>query len=228
MTDYMHIYQKEALRYEQLVSREDAQNRILPAIRAITKLEGRDVVEFGAGTGRLTCLLAPHVRSIRAFDIALPMLKIAEDKLRNSGLENWQVSLGDHRSLPVEDKSADIIISGWSICHLVDFYPQTWQNEIEKALAEMRRILREGGKIVLLETQGTGFETPHPPHHLLAYYQFLADQGFSASWIRTDYRFASLAEALDLSGFFFGEPLTSQIRAAGTLLLPECTGIWFK
>lgn len=214
--------------YERLVAREDYEQNILRALQGITAIAGKDVVELGAGTGRLTCLLAPLVRSIRAFDASQHMLHIAADKLLASGLNNWQVQVSDHRSLPVEDASADIAISGWSICYLVDWNRGAWQSDVDRALAEMVRVLRPGGVMILLETMGTGFQTPHPPDHLVDYYHALEEKGFAYQWIRTDYRFADLDEAVELVQFFFGDELAEQVRAAGSPILPECTGIWWK
>ena len=61
--DLKEIYASRAPEYERLVSREDFAGNILKAVQEIRVLAGLDVVELGAGTGRLTCLLAPFVRS---------------------------------------------------------------------------------------------------------------------------------------------------------------------
>ena len=83
--------------------------------------------------------------------------------------------------------------------------------------------------IIMLETLGTGRETPQPPNSVLAeYYRWLEhDQGFSAQWIRTDYRFESLDEAVQLTRFFFGDELATTVAAKKWTILPECTGIWW-
>ncbi len=60
------IYQSEGDRYEALVSREDYKGNIPRAIDEIIKVDGLDILDLGAGTGRLTLLLAPRVKSIRA------------------------------------------------------------------------------------------------------------------------------------------------------------------
>ncbi len=221
------IYAHEAERYDRLVAREDYQNLLLPSLRQIASLEGKEVVESGAGTGRLTCLLAPHVKSIRAFDASSHMLALASARLTASGLQNWSTQVADHRRLPAETHSADIYISGWSVCYLLDEPSLDWRQEMEKALGEMKRVLRPGGVTILVETQGTGFEAPHPPEHLAGYFHFLAEKGFASTWIRTDYRFASLAEAVELAQFFFGEALAEQVRRSGSAILPECTGLWW-
>jgi len=227
MTDHKKIYAEHADQYELLVSREDYQRNILQALDKIRPLDGLDVVELGAGTGRLTCLLAPVVETIQAFDASQHMLDVAIAKLGQSGLQNWQVGVADHRNLPVAGQVADVAISGWSICYTVVGYEETWRDELGQALAEMKRVLRPGGTIIILETLGTGYETPHPPDKLVAYYRFLEQEGFSSTWIRTDYRFESWAEAETLTRFFFGESMADKVISKEPVILPECTGVWW-
>lgn len=226
MPDIQEIYNRHADQYELLVSREDYQENIIKAIRQIAPPDGRDVVELGAGTGRLTMMLAPLARTIRAFDSSRHMLDVASAKLERAGLNNWNIAVADHRDLPVADGVADIAISGWSICYMVVWHAETWRAELERALAEMRRTLRPGGTIILLETLGTGYETPHPPDDLLPYYAFLEQNGFAATWIRTDYQFRSPYEAVTLTRFFFGDALAEQVAEQQLTILPECTGLW--
>lgn len=231
MTDhFQNIYTHHADRYEALVAREDYQGSILSALQTIRPLAGLDVVEFGAGTGRLTCLLAPLVKSIHAYDGSAHMLEIAAAKLQAMNLTNWQTAVADNRSLPVEDSSADLAIEGWSFGHCVGWYPDRWREEVGAALAEMRRVLRHGGTMVMMETLGTGRETPQPPNEGLAeLYAWLENEhGFSATSIRTDYRFESLDEAEQLARFFFGDELAEQVVQNNWVILPECTGVWWK
>jgi ubiquinone/menaquinone biosynthesis C-methylase UbiE len=229
MPDYEKIYNEQAADYERLVSREDYQGNILAALKQIRPLNGLDVIDMGAGTGRLTCMLAPAVKTIRAYDASAHMLEIAIAKLRGSGLQNWQTRIADHRELPVNDQTAGLVISGWSIVYTVVGYEETWRRELGKALAEMKRVLRPGGTIIILETLGTGYETPTPPDNLRDYLTFLEEEaGFSSTWVQTDYLFESLAEAKELSTFFFGEGMVEKIKDDGNrVILPECTGIWW-
>jgi ubiquinone/menaquinone biosynthesis C-methylase UbiE len=229
MPDHQQIYQNYADQYEQLVIREDYQHNILSALNRIRPLEGLDVVEMGAGTGRLTCMLAPLVKTIQAFDVSQAMLDVATTKLRQMGLQNWTVRVGDNRNLPVDDHVADLSIEGWSFGHLTAWYPDTWHDEIGQALTEMKRVLRPGGTAIILETLGTGSETPNPPSEgLVAYYALLErEYRFSHTWIRTDFKFESLAEAEELMGFFFGDKFARKVVENNWVILPECTGIWW-
>ena len=120
MTDHQTVYQEEAARYDALVMREDKDEHLLPAIERIVPLAGIDIVEFGAGTGRLSTQMAAKARSLQAFDLSPHMLAIATTNLQALGLNNWHTKVADHRSVPVPDNCADLVISGWSICYLND------------------------------------------------------------------------------------------------------------
>lgn len=227
---FQDIYTNKAAQYEAMIAREDYQDNLLPALAAILPLGGLDVVEFGAGTGRLTRLLAPTVNSIRAYDASQHMLDKARETLQQTDASNWSLDVADNHALPTANNSADLVIEGWSFGHAVGWHPDTWRDEIGRALTEMKRILRPGGTAILLETLGTGSETPTPPTPGLAelYAWWQSEQGFNHQWIRTDYQFASVAEADELTRFFFGDDLADRIVREGLVILPECTGIWWR
>ena len=143
MTDHKTVYSEQADKYEALIAREDYQGNILRSLEEITPLAGRHVLDLGAGTGRLACLLAPRVDSIRAFDVSAEMLRVAADKLSASGLSNWQTDVADHRKLPVGDHSADLVVSGWSVSYLAVWNPERWREELEAWMTEMKRVLKD-------------------------------------------------------------------------------------
>jgi len=228
MPDQREIYNQYAEQYELLVAREDYQGNILRALMEIHPLEGHSVVELGAGTGRLTRILAPLVNDIWLFDISHHMLEAAFRALETEGGRNWRLAVADHRNLSLVDGIADIVISGWSVCYLAVWSGEEWRREVRKALREMERVLGRRGMIILLETLGTGNEQPEAPEKLKGYYECLEEEGFSRKWIRTDFEFESLEEAKELMGFFFGEEMARRVEEEKWVRLPECTGIWWK
>ena len=227
MTTQEEIYKTEGDKYEALIAREDYHGNILKTLREITALEKRLVLDLGAGTGRLACMLAPHVSHVHAFDISEEMLRVCKQKFAASGLSNWQVDLADHRKLPIPDQSADLVVSGWSLSYLAVWNPDTWREELESWMAEMKRVLKPGSFIVLYESLGTGNEAPIKLDHLKDFYPWLDETGFQNKWIRTDYKFESLAEAEELSRFFFGDELGNKVVQNSWTILPECTGVWW-
>ena len=229
MIDYQHIYQQQASQYAQLVAREDYQQNLGPALARLQPVDDPVVVELGAGTGRLTRLLLPSASFVLAIDIARPMLETARSMLATTSKAGWQLAEADNCQLPVASSRVDISLAGWSLGHFTGWYGASWPAEIGQAVAEMKRVLRPGGVAIILETLGTGRTTPQPPTPALAsYYAYLQDvQGFQHTWLRTDYRFASLSEAVELTGFFFGAELAERVAAENLLILPECTGFWW-
>lgn len=222
------IYQSEGDRYQALIAPEDYLRNIPRALDEIINVDGLDVIDLGAGTGRLTLLLAPRVKSIHAFDLSAEMLRVCRARLLASGLSNWQMDVADHRQLPVPDHSVDLVVSGWSVAYLAVWSPDTYRDELNKWITEMDRVLRPAGKIILFESLGTGNDTPLPLEHLKDYYTWLDQAGFENKWIRTDFQFISVEEAAQSLEFFFGAEMAERIRAQGSKIVPECTGVWWK
>lgn len=229
MPTFEEIYAQHADKYDALVTREDYQNNLLPAIRAIAPDANAEVVEFGAGTGRVTRLIAPHYKFVRAFDQSAHMLEVAKSTLDALNISNVSLEVGLNDALPIPDASADVSIAGWSFGHVTEWNADTWRDKISTAVGEMKRVLRPNGVAIIIETMGTGSEHPAPPNQALAdYYAYLENElGFTGASIRTDYQFASLEEAVGLAGFFFGDEMAARIQRENLVILPECTGIWW-
>lgn len=230
MTHFKHIYSQQAHQYQQLVAREDYQGNLPATLSQIRPFEGLEVVDMGAGTGRLSYLAAPRAKRIVTCDISPHMLLVARTVLAETGFDNWRLVAADNRQLPFPDRSVDLVMAGWSLGHSVGWYPYSWRIEIGRALAEMERVSRPGGTIIILETLGTNLETPHPPtpRHGEFYRWLVGELAFSHTWIRTDYRFASVREAAELTRFFFGEDMAADVLEKGKQIVPECTGVWWR
>ncbi len=222
------VYASHADQYERLILREDHKNNLLRAIENIRATTGIDIVELGAGTGRLTRFLSEKASSVAASDLSIHMLGIAKEVTRRQKSDNTLLCAADMRRTPYVNNCADMVIAGWSFCYLAVWGEDQWKAELESGLAEAQRLLRQGGVVIMLENYGTGFKEPSPPPHLDPYFAYLKNNGFKDTWIRTDYGFRDTVEALDLSGFFFGDEMAEKVRKRQWTTLPECTGLLWK
>lgn len=222
------VYDAHADQYELLILREDCQDNLPKEINKIKDTHGIDIVELGAGTGRLTRFLALSSVNVTACDSSHHMLSQAKDILEKLEIANVTLCVSDMRRSPFAAASADMVIAGWSFCYLAVWGQDRWKQELQLGLEEANRLLRPGGVMILLENFGTGFESPNPPLHLNGYFDFLKANDFQSTWFRTDYQFQDLNEAIQHSSFFFGEELSGKVQKNEWTLLPECTGLFWK
>ncbi|MCP1311215.1 class I SAM-dependent methyltransferase [Paenibacillus tyrfis] len=226
MPNHDQIYAEQAGRYHRLISKQPELAHIVQSIKPFADL---DIVDLGAGSGRLSSVLIGQARSLTATDASAAMLNVLKERIAETDRPRLRTVVADHRELPLPDASADLIVSGWSLGYLANSNDPIWLSNLERILLEINRVLRPGGTVIIFETMGTGFETPNPPDFLLNYYAALERQyGFTHQWIRSDYTFESLSEAEELTRFFFGDELASQVVANSWTTVPECAGIWFK
>lgn len=215
--------------YDLLVSKEDYMGNIPSTLFEITDFTRKDVIDLGAGTGRLSCMVAPQSNSIVVADFAADMLKTAANKLTQMKLTNWKTSVSDLREIPVDDQSIDIVLAGWSICYIGSSNQEDWNNNLNQVMQEIDRVLRPQGTVIILETLGTGNVDPTRPDFLSGYYAALEEQyGFLHKAIRTDYQFDSVEQAEELCRDFFGKELGDRIQEEQLSIVPECTGVWWK
>jgi len=75
-------------------------------------------------------------------DFAGPMVELARQKARKRRADNVEFVLGDARDLPFDDESFDCATVGFGIRNIPD---------VDRALGEMARVVKPGGKVVCLE-----------------------------------------------------------------------------
>jgi ubiquinone/menaquinone biosynthesis C-methylase UbiE len=108
--------------------------------RALEPLRG-SVVELGFGSGTNVPYYPTAVERVYAVDPALVGRKLAAKRLRASEVPVDFVGL-DGARIPLADASVDNALSTWTLCTIPD---------VDAALREVRRVLRPGGRLVLLE-----------------------------------------------------------------------------
>lgn len=223
MNHFQQIYASEADTYHRLIAAEDAHGELATELARIGQ-GARSIVDVGTGTGRLAIQLCNNGVQVHGVDTAQAMLDVAASKLDDCAGQ-WALSLGDARQLPIEDNWADVAVAGWVYGHFAEWWPDTWEEEIDTALSEMDRVVRPGGIEVVIDTLGTAATEPTAPSPGLAAYQARLDSlGFRKKVLRTDYRFSSVEESIELLDWFFGLGEWAQDHASA--LVPEFTGWW--
>jgi ubiquinone/menaquinone biosynthesis C-methylase UbiE len=99
-----------------------------------------EVLEIAIGTGRNLRYYPNDVR-ITGVDVSPAMLEIARARAEEVGREA-DLRVGDGQDLGFADASFDTVVSTLSLCSIPDD---------AKAVAEVRRVLRPGGRFLLLE-----------------------------------------------------------------------------
>jgi ubiquinone/menaquinone biosynthesis C-methylase UbiE len=127
-------------------------------LQRIGVVRGSTVADLGAGPGFFTLPLAQAVGSsgrVYAVDVSPAMV----ERLRERGLpEHVDVLLGGEHGLPLADRSIDLALLAF-VLHEVEDSPNF--------LSEVRRTLRPGGRLVVLEWVPQEEELGPPLHERL-------------------------------------------------------------
>lgn len=100
-------------------------------------------VAFGTGLNFVEILKRNPLGWVDGVDISTKMIKKTQKRIIRTGQKNYTLHLCDCRHLPFADRSFDMIISQY----LLDILPSEDFNLI---LSEFKRVLREGGRVVLV------------------------------------------------------------------------------
>jgi ubiquinone/menaquinone biosynthesis C-methylase UbiE len=115
----------------------------------LTMIPPIDVADLGAGEGTLSQILAKNARKVIAIDISERMVEVGSKLAKDQGFTNLEYRIGDLEEPPISDSSIDLAIFSQALHHA---------NSPQKAIAAARRILRDGGRLVILDLLAHGFE----------------------------------------------------------------------
>jgi ubiquinone/menaquinone biosynthesis C-methylase UbiE len=99
------------------------------------------VVEIGFGSGLNMPAYPAEVTLVYAVEPAATARRLAERRIADSGIRVEHIALRGE-SIPLDDASCDGALSTFTLCTI---------GEVEQALAEIRRVLRPGGRFHFLE-----------------------------------------------------------------------------
>jgi demethylmenaquinone methyltransferase / 2-methoxy-6-polyprenyl-1,4-benzoquinol methylase len=175
-------------------------------VGAVRRHPPRDVLDLATGSGDVAFALArrlPGGAAITGMDFCQPMLDEAERKktaARDSRYTQVSFRAGDGLALPVADASVDAVTISFGLRNMADR---------ARALGEMRRVLRPGGRLLVLE-----FSQPHRWFRPL-YYFYIRHLSPRIAGLLTgepsayDYLCSSIEQFPDRAG------LMAEMRAAG-------------
>ncbi len=108
--------------------------------RVIGAADGR-VLEIGIGSGLNLPFYRPAVTEILALEPAPRLVAMARGAPRASAIPITFLE-ASAETIPLDDHSVDTVVTTWTLCSI----PQA-----DTALAEMRRVLRPGGRLLFVE-----------------------------------------------------------------------------
>jgi ArsR family transcriptional regulator len=107
------------------------------------------IADLGAGEGAFALLLAQRAKQVIAVDSSAKMIEVGHEQARRNGVANIDFRIGDMEELPIAAAEVDLVFFSQSLHHAL--HP-------ERALAEAARILKPGGRLIILDLAKHRFE----------------------------------------------------------------------
>ncbi|MBN1164670.1 MAG: class I SAM-dependent methyltransferase [Candidatus Krumholzibacteriota bacterium] len=177
----------------------DNDGRVSAHLSALTTLQGKKVLEVGAGTGRDGIFMADQGASVVSLDYSLPSLRLIAGQL--GGKDRVELCCGDAFTLPFGDNTFDLVFHQGLLEHFRD---------PGRMLAEHHRVLRPGGYILV--------DVPQRYHYYTVLkHMFISMGKWFAGW-ETEFSPRELERLLERHSF-------SVVLTYGEWLNPP---IWFR
>lgn len=186
------------------------------AIRSLQSIKPQLMLDVATGTGdfAIESLRILKPKKIIGIDISQGMLNVAKEKISKKGLEQQlEVQLADSENLPFDDNTFDAVT--------VAFGVRNFEN-LDKGLSEINRVLKPGGKAVILELSNpTAF--PIKQLYQLYFHKFIPAIGRLISKDSSAYSYLPESVAKFPDGKRFAA-ITTQVGFKETKVSPQTFG----
>ena len=135
----MNFYQRRVVPH--LVHLAMRQEALLPfRRRVIAAAEGR-VLEVGIGSGLNLPLYGPAASCVIGLEPSAVLLRMAGERAAGAGVP-VELLEASAEAVPLDDASIDTVVTTWTLCTIAD---------AQRALRELRRVLKPGGALLFVE-----------------------------------------------------------------------------
>ncbi len=114
------------------------------AIKKLREIQPKRILDIATGTGDFAIAsLKLNPTEVVGIDISAGMLEVGREKMKARQFDSIiTMTLGDSEALPFEDNYFDALTVGFGVRNF---------EHLEIGLAEMLRVIRVGGKVIILE-----------------------------------------------------------------------------
>lgn len=116
--------------------------RLLPYRERVVGAAAGRVLEIGAGSGLNLPFYTGRVRALVALDPSPRLLAMTRRAAATAAPVPLELIEGSAEALPLDGRSVDTVVTTWTLCSIPD---------VQRALAEIRRVLKPGGQLLFVE-----------------------------------------------------------------------------
>lgn len=166
----------------------DPERKVLAALERIVPLAGKRIADVGTGIGHYPMLLARHTGRTYGIESDPALLDVARQRASDAHQPNLRIVEGGPEALPLRDEAVDVVLSD-----LIDA-----DDASLPAIAEMLRVLRRGGRLILMGYYGRDQLAALLDPEVVAR-ALEATQRRSGWWLRNGFKIKVVHSRLDIS-----------------------------